>query len=125
MVIWDHSLSTYAKLTLACAYQGVRNISFSDNFAHILNDPLWLLAVKICLKFEKSKEVYDRFLPKNHVHHAIVHEDCKNSKHEREMVEIEWDEIIFAGCVPVGAFWDRHISNLLRDTIIVTTQLLS
>ena len=53
-----------------------------------MNDPLWLFAVKICLKFEKCKEVNDRFLPKKHVHHAIVHEDCKNSKHEREMVEI-------------------------------------
>ena len=29
---WDHSFSTYAN-------QGVRNVEFLENFAHVLNDP--------------------------------------------------------------------------------------
>ena len=49
-VLWtplkDYSFSTYAKyseklifLTPSyCAYQGVRNVSFSENFAHVLNE---------------------------------------------------------------------------------------
>ena len=36
-----HSFNTYAKfsekLTYACAYQGVRNVSFSENFAYLIN----------------------------------------------------------------------------------------
>ena len=50
---WGHSFSTIAKLsekltfltpdthtlrTPTCAYQGVRNVSFSDNFAYLLNE---------------------------------------------------------------------------------------
>ena len=36
----DHSFSTYAKFSenLTCAYQGVRNVSFSENFTNILNE---------------------------------------------------------------------------------------
>ena len=48
-VVGDHSFSTFAnvlkKLSFVtpwyarvCAYQGVRNVSFSENFAYILND---------------------------------------------------------------------------------------
>ena len=37
----DDPLSTYAKFseirTRTCAYQGVRNVSFSENFAYVLN----------------------------------------------------------------------------------------
>ena len=48
--IRDHSFSTYAKFsektnvsyplirTRTCAYQGVRNVSFSENFAYVLNE---------------------------------------------------------------------------------------
>ena len=50
LLIWDHSCSTYAKLsekllfltplirTHTCAYQEVRNISFSENFPCVLNE---------------------------------------------------------------------------------------
>ena len=36
---WDHAFSTYAKLSgklifLMCAYQGVRSVSFLDNFSY-------------------------------------------------------------------------------------------
>ena len=54
-VNWDHSFSTFAKFseklivltpwyirTRTCAYQRVRNISFSENFAYVLNE--WPLA---------------------------------------------------------------------------------
>ena len=40
---WGHLLSTYAKLSekltflRTCAYQGARNVSFSENFAYVLN----------------------------------------------------------------------------------------
>ena len=34
----DHSFSTYAKLVRTCAYQGVRNACFSENFANVLNE---------------------------------------------------------------------------------------
>ena len=46
--VWGHPLSTYAKFseelsfltplicTRTCAYQGVRNFSFSENFAYVL-----------------------------------------------------------------------------------------
>ena len=40
---WGHPLSTYAKLSKkltflrTCAYQGVRNVGFSENFAYIVN----------------------------------------------------------------------------------------
>ena len=48
-VTWNHSFSTYAQFsekltfltlirTRTCAYQGVRNVSFSENFAYLLND---------------------------------------------------------------------------------------
>ena len=30
-------LSTYTKFSEICAYQGVRNVSFSENFAYVLN----------------------------------------------------------------------------------------
>ena len=38
----DHSFRTYVKFSekltlLTCAYQGVRNVSFSENFAYVLN----------------------------------------------------------------------------------------
>ena len=32
-LIWGHSFITYAR-----AYQGVRNVSFSENFACVLNE---------------------------------------------------------------------------------------
>ena len=45
----DHSFSTYSEFsgeltffplisTRTCAYQGVRNVSFSENFAYVLNE---------------------------------------------------------------------------------------
>ena len=39
----DHSFLTYAKFSekltfFTCAYQGVRNVSFSENFACLLNE---------------------------------------------------------------------------------------
>ena len=49
-VFWYHSFSTYAKFseknnisyplirTRTCACQGVRKVSFSGNFAYVLND---------------------------------------------------------------------------------------
>ena len=41
--VWNHSFSTYAKfseklLFLTISYQGVGNPSFSENFAHVLNE---------------------------------------------------------------------------------------
>ena len=44
--VWDHLFSTYAKLsekvtfltTRRCAYQGVGNITFSENFVYILHE---------------------------------------------------------------------------------------
>ena len=47
----DHSFTTYAKFsekltfltpirTRTCAYQGVRNVGFSENFTYVLNDPI-------------------------------------------------------------------------------------
>ena len=39
-----HSLSTYATFsTRTCAYQGVRDVSFSENFAYVLNG--WPLSI--------------------------------------------------------------------------------
>ena len=38
---WDYSISTYTKFfekRTTCAYQGVRNVSFSENFAYVLNE---------------------------------------------------------------------------------------
>ena len=47
---WDHSFSTYAKFSEehnisyplirihACAYQGERNVSFTENLAYVLNE---------------------------------------------------------------------------------------
>ena len=37
-MVRDHSFSTYAKLVPTCAYQGVRNACFSENFANVLNE---------------------------------------------------------------------------------------
>ena len=48
--LWDHSFSTFAKFsqrtnisypllrTRTCANQGLRNVSFSENFANVLNE---------------------------------------------------------------------------------------
>ena len=55
-LIWDHSFCMYAKFSekltfltpiriLTYAYQGVRNLSFSENFANVLNE--WSLFVII------------------------------------------------------------------------------
>ena len=53
VIIWGHSFSTYGKFskekktflthwkTRRCAYQWVRNVTFSENFAYVLNE--WLL----------------------------------------------------------------------------------
>ena len=50
IIIWGHSFSTYGKFpkkqntsyplkdTLRCAYQWVRNVTFSENFAYVLNE---------------------------------------------------------------------------------------
>ena len=50
LLLRDHSFSTYAKFsektnishplirTRTCAYQGERNVSFSENFAYVLNE---------------------------------------------------------------------------------------
>ena len=36
----DHSFSTFAEASekRTCAYQGVRNVSFLENFAYVLNE---------------------------------------------------------------------------------------
>ena len=43
--IWDYSFSTYAKFSeknsISCparTYQGIRNVSFPENFAYVLNE---------------------------------------------------------------------------------------
>ena len=47
IIVSDHSFSTFAKFTdisyplirtRTCPYQGVRNVSFSENFAYVLNE---------------------------------------------------------------------------------------
>ena len=49
VLLRDHSFSTYAKFseklifltpihTRTCAYQGIRNVSLSENFAYVLNE---------------------------------------------------------------------------------------
>ena len=55
-LLMDHSLIMYAKcsekLTILnswCAYQEVRNVSFSENFAYLLND--WFLTLLMVLFF--------------------------------------------------------------------------
>ena len=64
--LWSHPLSPYAKFsektniynslirTRTCAYPGVRDVSFSENFAYVLNG--WPLFIFFCeLKFEAPK----------------------------------------------------------------------
>ena len=36
--IIDHLFSTYAKFSKKLTYQGVRNVSFPENFAYVLNE---------------------------------------------------------------------------------------
>ena len=56
----DHSFSTYAKIsekltfpthtlihTLTCASQGVRNVSFSEKFAHVIHEQCHSLKHKL------------------------------------------------------------------------------
>ena len=63
-MLWDYSFSTYAKfsekpifLTPWCAYirtnQGVRNLSFSENFAYLLNEWFHYIYKKKYSKVEK------------------------------------------------------------------------
>ena len=64
VVVWDRSFSTLAKfsekLTVltpwyghACvSYQGVRNLSFSENLANVLNE--WWLCISDNLKFREA-----------------------------------------------------------------------
>ena len=45
--VWGHSFSAYAQFSKkrgTCAYQGLRNISFSENFANALNE--WYHMIK-------------------------------------------------------------------------------
>ena len=47
MEIWDPSFSTYAKFSekqRTCAYQGIKNFSFSENFGSVQNEgSLWVV----------------------------------------------------------------------------------
>ena len=42
--------------TLTCSCQGVRNVSFSENFAYVVNE--WSLVTEIYHKTEFNLEVY-------------------------------------------------------------------
>ena len=81
--ILDHLFSTYAKFsekltflppplipTRTCAYQGVRNVSFLENFPYLLNE--WALLSKkyvfyitFSYYFSKREQIYSGALSKN------------------------------------------------------------
>ena len=82
--VMDHPFSTYAKFsektniscrlirTRTCAYQGVRNVSFSENFAFVLNkwslmsllEVMWILTQTInkATVYKKNLEMENRII---------------------------------------------------------------
>ena len=65
--IRDHSFSTYTKqsekyfLLRACAYQRVRNVSFSENFGYMLNE--WLLIWEVSIYKMALRKINFTVLP--------------------------------------------------------------
>ena len=69
-ILLDYSFSADAKFSekskfLACSYQGVRNVSFSENFAYVLNEwPLCKASNNImkttCITTENAAKAWKR-----------------------------------------------------------------
>ena len=49
---WYHPFSTYAKRMRTYAYHGVRNVSFSEHFAYILNGGTRIKGLSLVILFE-------------------------------------------------------------------------
>lgn len=88
--IWDNLLSTYTtflKNIRTCAYEGVRNVSFSESFPHALNG--WSLVKQLFKKYHE-KTLYHKL--NNSYHQQIKTTDDlgdTNSGHTDDLINIK------------------------------------
>ena len=79
----------YAKLTHTCAYEGVRNVSFSENFAYMLNEwPLYLKHVLLWYRLQ-----YLTFISRAlfmHVHKKLQGLNCLTVTEKAKVWNVPW-----------------------------------
>ena len=110
----DHSFSTYAKLVPTCAYQGVRNACFSENFANVLNESCLMSLFLTCFGINVLQLSW-RFSPLT-MFQRMVHSFYYLND---DMSQIQWT-ILFLAWTEI---WEE-IKNYLERTLGINIAIL-